>query len=56
MHGSVQEALAAGDVKAVWAEQEAKVELESRAAFGSFIDREVVHWNAVAKAANIRLE
>lgn len=56
MQGAVQEALARDDVKAVWAEQGAKVELESRADFGRFIDQEIGRWNAIAKAANIRLE
>jgi tripartite-type tricarboxylate transporter receptor subunit TctC len=56
MHDAVQAALAAEDVKAVWAEQGAKVELESRADFTRFVDQEVVRWNAIAKAANVHLE
>jgi tripartite-type tricarboxylate transporter receptor subunit TctC len=56
MHDEVQAALDADDVKKVWAEQGAKVELESRAEFGRFIDQEVVRWNRVAKVANIQLE
>jgi tripartite-type tricarboxylate transporter receptor subunit TctC len=56
MHDEVQTALAADDVKRVWAEQGAKVELESRAEFASFIDQEIARWNRVAKAANIQLE
>jgi tripartite-type tricarboxylate transporter receptor subunit TctC len=56
MHGVVQQALAADDVKAAWAEQGAKVELESRADFTRFVDQEIVRWNAIAKAANIQLE
>jgi len=56
LHGAVQSALAADDVKKVWAEQGAKVELESRAEFGRFIEQETVRWNRVAKAANIQLE
>ena len=56
MHDEVQAALAADDVKKVWAEQGAKVELESRAEFGGFIEQETVRWNTVAKAANIQLE
>jgi tripartite-type tricarboxylate transporter receptor subunit TctC len=43
-------------VKALWAEQGAKVELESRADFGRFVDQEIVRWNRIAKAANIQLE
>jgi tripartite-type tricarboxylate transporter receptor subunit TctC len=56
MHDEVQAALAADDVKRVWAEQGAKVELESRADFARFIDQEMMRWNRVAKAANIQLE
>lgn len=56
LHGAVQTALAADDVKAVWAEQGAKVELESRADFTRFVDQDTMRWNAIAKAANIQLE
>ncbi|MFI5033456.1 MAG: Bug family tripartite tricarboxylate transporter substrate binding protein [Reyranellales bacterium] len=56
MHDEVQAALDADDVKKVWAEQGAKVELESRAEFGRFIDQEIVRWNRVARDANIQLE
>jgi tripartite-type tricarboxylate transporter receptor subunit TctC len=56
LHDTVQEALARNDIKALWAEQGAKVELESRADFGRFVDQEIVRWNRIAKAANIQLE
>jgi tripartite-type tricarboxylate transporter receptor subunit TctC len=56
MQAVVQEALAADDVKALWAEQGGKVELESRADFARFIDQEIVRWGAIAKAANIQLD
>jgi len=56
MQAAVQDALAADDVKALWASQGGKVEAESRADFARFIDQEVVRWNAIAKAANIQLE
>jgi tripartite-type tricarboxylate transporter receptor subunit TctC len=56
MHDLVQQALAADDVKAAWAEQGAKVELESRADFTRFVDQEIVRWNAIARAANIQIE
>jgi len=56
MHGAVQAALARDDVKALWAEQGAKVELESRADFSRFVEQEVVRWNRIAKAANIQIE
>jgi tripartite-type tricarboxylate transporter receptor subunit TctC len=56
LHGAVQAALAADDVKALWAEQGAKVELESRADFSRFVEQEIVRWNRIAKAADIQLE
>ncbi len=56
LHVAVQEALAADDVKAVWAEQGAKVELESRAEFTRFVDQEIVRWTGIAKNADIHLE
>jgi tripartite-type tricarboxylate transporter receptor subunit TctC len=56
VHGLVQEALARDDVKALWAEQGGKVELESRGDFARFVDQEIVRWNRIAKAANIQLE
>jgi tripartite-type tricarboxylate transporter receptor subunit TctC len=56
MHASVQQALATDEVKRVWTEQAAKVELESRAEFARFVDQEVVRWSATAKAANVQLE
>jgi len=56
MHDTVQEALARDDVKKLWAEMGAKVELESRADFGRFVDQEIGRWNRIAKAANIQLE
>ncbi len=56
MHGVVQQTLAADDMKAAWAEQGAKVELEGRAGFTRFVDQEVVRWNAIAGAVNIQLE
>jgi tripartite-type tricarboxylate transporter receptor subunit TctC len=56
MHGVVQAALAKDEVKRVWAEQAAKVELESRADFSRFVDQEIVRWGAIAKVANVQLE
>ena len=48
--------LASEKVKRQWAEQGARVELESRADFARFVDQETVRWDAVVKAANIKLE
>lgn len=56
LHGAVQEALASDDVRHLWAEQGAKVELESRAEFADFIRREGERWNRIAKAANVQME
>ena len=56
LHGAVQAALAADDVKRVWAEQGARVELESRADFTRFVGLEIERWNRIAKAANIQME
>ena len=49
-------ALGGDEVKRVWVEQAAEVELESRADFSPFVDREIARWNRLAKAANIQLE
>jgi tripartite-type tricarboxylate transporter receptor subunit TctC len=56
MHAAIQLALGTDEVKQVWAEQAAKVEPESRAAFSDFVGRETRRWSAIAKAANLRLE
>lgn len=56
LHGAVQEALVSDDVRRQWAEQGAKVELESRAEFADFIRRESERWNRIAKAANVQME
>lgn len=56
LHGAVQAALVSDDVRRLWLAQGARVELESRAAFADFIQRESVRWNRIAKAANIEME
>ena len=56
VQGAVQTALATDAIKSLWAEQAAKVELESRAEFARFVDQEIVRWGAIAKAANVQLE
>ena len=56
MHGTVQAALDNAEVKRVWQQAGAKVELESRADFAQFVDKEIVAWRRIASAANIRLE
>ena len=56
MHDVVQEALADAKVKRVWAEQGAKVELESRADFTRFVDRDIARWSRIATAAHLQIE
>ncbi|WP_395712184.1 Bug family tripartite tricarboxylate transporter substrate binding protein [Reyranella sp.] len=56
LHGAAQNALRDPEIRRLWAEQGARVELESRAEFASFVARESERWNRVAKAANVRLE
>ena len=41
VHAAVQQALGSDEVKRLWAQHGAKVELESRADFADFIGREV---------------
>jgi tripartite-type tricarboxylate transporter receptor subunit TctC len=56
LHGAVQSALGAANVKSLWREQGARVELESRANFAGFVARDTERWSRIAKAANIQLE
>ena len=56
LHGAAQAALVSDNVRRLWLAQGARVELESRAAFADFIQRESVRWNRIAKAANIEME
>jgi tripartite-type tricarboxylate transporter receptor subunit TctC len=56
MHDVVQEALVDAKVKRVWEEQGAKVELESRADFTRFVDRDIARWSRMATAAHLQIE
>jgi len=56
VHAAVQRALGSDEVKRLWAEHGAKVELESRADFANFIGREAERWTRIAKAANVQME
>jgi tripartite-type tricarboxylate transporter receptor subunit TctC len=56
LHGAVQAALGAEDVKHVWASQGARVELESRAEFTAFVEREVTRWAPIVKATEIDMD
>jgi len=56
LHGAVQAALGEDKIKRLWAEQGARVELESRADFARFIAADAERWNRLARAAKIKLE
>jgi tripartite-type tricarboxylate transporter receptor subunit TctC len=56
LHAAIQAALAEPDLKLIWAEQGAQVDLQSRAAFGDFVRHEVERWSRIAKAVNIPME
>ena len=56
MHAAVLAVLASDQVKREWAERGARVELESRAEFATFVARDAARWNAVIKAADIKPE
>jgi tripartite-type tricarboxylate transporter receptor subunit TctC len=56
LHGAIQSALGAANVKSLWREQGARVELESRADFARFVARDTERWSRIAKAANIQME
>lgn len=53
LHGAVQKALSAPDVKHIWQEQGARIDLESRQAFGDFVRHEVERWSAIAKKTGL---
>jgi tripartite-type tricarboxylate transporter receptor subunit TctC len=56
LHGAVQAALEADDVKRIWADQGARVELESRSDFEGFVGREVERWSRITKATAIEMD
>lgn len=56
VHAAVQRALGSDEVKRLWAEHGAKVELESRADFANFVGREAERWTRIARAANVQME
>ena len=56
IHAAVQQALGSEQVKRLWIEHGARVELESRADFANFIGRETERWSRIAKAANVQME
>jgi len=56
LHGAVQAALAKDDVKRIWQEQGARVDLASRKVFAEFVAREVERWSAIAKTTGLPME
>lgn len=56
LHGAVQKALAAADVRHIWQEQGARIELQSRQAFGDFVAHEVERWSAIARKTGLPME
>ena len=56
LHLAVQSALANEEVRRLWAEQGARVELESRADFSDFVVRETMRWNRIASDAKLKLD
>ncbi len=55
-HAAVQTALGVETTRIAWAEQGAKVELESRADFARFVAQEVERWQRIAKAVSIEMD
>lgn len=56
LHAAVQAALAEPDIKRIWQEQGASVDLESRQAFGDFVKAEVERWTAIARTIGLPME
>jgi len=56
LHSAVQAALVEDKIKAMWTEQAARVEPESRADFARFVAADSERWSRIAKAANVKLE
>jgi tripartite-type tricarboxylate transporter receptor subunit TctC len=56
LHAAIQASLAEPDVRRIWAEQGAEVDLQSRAAFGEFVRQEVERWSRIARAVKIPME
>lgn len=56
LHAATQAALEEEKIKAMWTEQGARVEPESRADFARFVAADSERWSRIAKAANIKME
>lgn len=55
-HAAVQAALDTEEVKRLWLEQGAKVELESRDEFANFVAQEGRRWSDIARMAGVEME
>jgi tripartite-type tricarboxylate transporter receptor subunit TctC len=56
LHAATQAALDEPRIKALWIEQGARVEPESRADFARFVAADSERWSRIARAADVRLE
>lgn len=56
IHAAAQAALAEPDIKRIWAEQGARIDLESRQAFGDFVKAEVERWSAIARTTGLPMD
>lgn len=56
LHGVIQEALGQDEVKQIWAEQGARVELESREEFDQFVALDIERWGRIARDAKVQME
>ncbi len=56
LNAAVQAALAEPDIKRIWEEQGATIDLESRQAFGDFVKAEVERWSAIARTTGLPME
>jgi tripartite-type tricarboxylate transporter receptor subunit TctC len=56
LHGAAQAALEEDRIKALWIEQGARVEPESRADFARFVAADAARWSRIARLANVKLE
>jgi tripartite-type tricarboxylate transporter receptor subunit TctC len=56
LHAATQAALEEEKIKAMWIDQGARVEPESRADFARFVAADSERWSRIAKAANIKME
>jgi tripartite-type tricarboxylate transporter receptor subunit TctC len=56
LHAAVQAALAEPDIKRIWADQGARIDLESRQAFSDFVKAEVDRWSTIARTTGLPMD